>query len=74
MERKREYMNEKEFLVLDNLYFVVAYIELQGNTKMEDDELKSVLWDLIQKGWANCFVDPETELEVTAEGFTENYV
>lgn len=66
-------MSEDEFQVLDNLYFVTSYQELVGNTRMGDQKLKAVLWGLIQKGWTNCFNDPENEVEVTEERFSDNY-
>ena len=66
-------MTEEEFLVLDNLYFVTSYKELAENSRLDDQILKTVLWDLITKGWTNCFTDPENEVEVTAENFADNY-
>lgn len=66
-------MNKKEFLILDNLYFVTHFNELLESCMMEPSELKENLWKLIEKDWVNCLSDPENEVSITPNQYEENY-
>ncbi|MEO1253985.1 MAG: hypothetical protein AAFY41_03730 [Bacteroidota bacterium] len=58
-------MSDEEFEVIDELYFVTSYQNLKSATDFDDDPLKSVLIELIKKGWVKIFksVDYEVRLE-----------
>ena len=56
-------MTDKEFEVLDELYFVIHYDELNQSMQMEDKELKTVLISLWQKGWLRCYLTVDNELD-----------
>jgi hypothetical protein len=48
-------MSDLEFDILDELYFVTPFEQLQQTLKMEEAVLKHSLYDLIKKGWVKCF-------------------
>ena len=56
-------MTDLEYDVLDELYFVVSFRQLQDSLELEKDELKNVLQALLRKEWVKCFRDQKTELE-----------
>ncbi len=47
-------MTEKQFDVLDELYFVQSFKDLMQLTALKENELKSCLRELIIKGWVKC--------------------
>ena len=47
-------MTEGEFVVLDELYFVQSYAELQESTRLQEKELNEVLNAMLAKGWVRC--------------------
>ena len=48
-------MSEEEFLVLDELYFLVSFEEMQSNLEMDVPEVVKVLEKLLQKKWLRCY-------------------
>ena len=56
-------MTDLEYDVLDELYFVVSFRQLQDTLELEKDELKNVLQALLRRGWVKCFRNQKTELE-----------
>lgn len=48
-------MNDLEFDVLDELYFVQTFNYLIKTLNLEEQILKDTLAQLIQKGWVKCF-------------------
>jgi len=54
-------MTDQEFDVLDELYFVQPYNYLLEELEIEDAELKSVLVQLVEKGWVKCFLSMQEE-------------
>lgn len=54
-------MNDKEFDLLDELYFVQGYDYLQETLGWEDEELMETLTSLYQKGMIKCLVGPDEE-------------
>ena len=66
-------MSEAEFSVLDELYFVTSYQDLQAQCGVLERELPAVLWQLIEKGWVKCLADPQEEIEVTWQKFEQHY-
>lgn len=57
-------MNKLEFEVLDELYFLTSYADLQAATQLESDQLLKVLEQLNEKKWLKCFARPDQELEL----------
>jgi hypothetical protein len=48
-------MSEHEFLVLDELYFVISFQELMDNLEIPESEVVSTLKVLHGKGWLRCY-------------------
>lgn len=55
-------MSELEFDVLDELYFVISFADLQQATTLSSSDLKAVLDSLFQKGWLKVFSSMSEEL------------
>jgi len=63
-------MNNNEFDILDELYFVTAYPDLRSTLSLTDSELCAALQALIKKGYVKIFYpDPDTELEYDEASF-----
>ena len=56
-------MEENEYVILDELYFVVTFDELQRKTGFPEGRLKEELSNLLKKGWLKI-VDLETDSEI----------
>lgn len=56
-------MTDKEFDLLDELYFLVSYDALQESVNLTDPEIKATLNQLLEKGWVRCFINPNDELD-----------
>lgn len=54
-------MTDLEFDVLDELYFLISFAELQGTTGISEIELKSCLQSMWKKGWVRCYKNVSTE-------------
>jgi DNA-binding Lrp family transcriptional regulator len=67
-------MSDIEFDVLDELYFVASFSELQKRLTISELPLKQILQDLLYKGWIKCF-EPNREEVITKEelDFDKNY-
>ena len=69
-------MSDQEFIVLDELYFVTSFPELQQATDLQHDELKGTLLTLFSKGWLKVFKTIAEELpeeSIDLEADLENY-
>ena len=55
-------MTDRQFEILDELYFVISYSELSEKLKLEDSILTKGLKELIEMGWVKCF-NGNSELE-----------
>ncbi|EOZ96890.1 hypothetical protein A33Q_2200 [Indibacter alkaliphilus LW1] len=55
-------MNEEEFDLLDELYFVQPYQYLKEELGWEDQKLLSTLQSLHQKAFIKCLTAPDEEL------------
>jgi hypothetical protein len=66
-------MNEEEFEVIDQLYFVTSYEDLKNSSNIDEAELLDVLFSLIDKGWVKCFAGPDEEIAITMDEFKMNY-
>jgi hypothetical protein len=47
-------MTNREFEIIDELYFTISFNELFKHLDIEEALLKNELWDLIKKGWVKC--------------------
>ena len=56
-------LSEKEFEILDELYFLVSFEELANTLDMEQNILKQVLGGMIEKRWVKCFTEPEQDID-----------
>lgn len=54
-------MTDIEFDVLDELYFVISFRQLQAEVDIEEEILKDTLISLLNKGWAKCFLSASEE-------------
>lgn len=66
-------MNEVEYDIMDQLYFVTSFEDIKQQTGLEDDVILSVLWNFINKDWVKCFKDPEKEVEVREDDFRTKF-
>jgi len=55
-------MTDREFDVLDELYFVTPFHELREHVGLPEEELKEILIILSEKGWLKCFGNMDEEL------------
>lgn len=58
---------QNEFDVLGELYFITSFQDLQEATGLNDQDLKSTLKKLFNKGWLRCYQGIDNELEVDQE-------
>ncbi len=69
-------MSDQEFIVLDELYFVTSYPDLQQATDLPHNELRETLSGLFSKGWLKVFKTVAEELpeeNIDLEADLENY-
>jgi len=66
-------MTDLEFDVLDELYFVIAYQELQAETGLAHEVLHSCLIQLWEKGWIKCFLNASEEALPQEVNLQEKY-
>lgn len=48
-------MSDLEFDIIDELYFVTSYKDLQEKLNLPPGELENALHGLVEKGWVNYF-------------------
>ena len=51
-------MTSRQFEILDELYFVISYLELRTVMDMTDEELCHELTGLFSEGWLRVFKSP----------------
>ena len=59
-------MNDNEYDILDELYFVTPFAILKKETGLEAEDLRLNLINLIDKGFVKVFVSMDEEVESTA--------
>jgi hypothetical protein len=63
-----------EFDIIDELYFVISYAELQDKlSSYSDDALKGALHLLLQRGWIKCYHKPDDEAYDAGDNFNLHY-
>jgi DNA-binding Lrp family transcriptional regulator len=67
-------MNDIEFDIIDELYFVTAFSELNRELGLPEEELGRHLQDLVVRGYVKCFYpDPDTEVSYQEAAFAGQY-
>ena len=66
-------MTDKEFDILDELYFLQSYKVLRNLMKMPDEELRDELMGLFKKGWIRCYTSPEEEIDFDLKHFKTDF-
>ncbi|MCS6796335.1 MAG: transporter [Raineya sp.] len=66
-------MNELEFEILDQIYFVESFEKIRQAVGIEAETLKQTLKTMIEKGWVKCFLNHFSEVVMDTENFEENY-
>lgn len=73
MNGKTDTMNELEFEVLDQIYFVESFAKIQQAVKTDETTLKNTLKTMIEKDWVKCFLNQFSEVVSSTEGFEDNF-
>lgn len=55
-------MEDNEFDVIDELYFVTSYLDLSDQVDLSEEELKNTLKTVIEKGWVKCMKSVSEEI------------
>lgn len=58
-------MTDREFELLDELYFVTSYADLKAQLGWENNALCSELTSLFHKGWVRVFASPDDPADFT---------
>lgn len=66
-------MTDREFDILDLLYFTLSFKELQSELELKEIVLKEELLLLIKKGWVKCLEDKTDEEVEDFEMIEKNY-
>ncbi len=66
-------MSDEEFDLLDELYFVISFTDLQQELKWEGDRLENALRNLFEKDWVRIFDHPDNPREVAHVGQIDNW-
>jgi len=66
-------MNEIEYEIIDELYFVTSFRDIANALYLTNQELCSNLKDLIKRGYVKAFYpNPDTEVEFAEQQFEDN--
>jgi len=67
-------MTDEEFDILNELYFLISFKELGDSCSLNSEKLKIILWNMIIKGWVNCFKNYDQEIVPTKEEFEYQFI
>ena len=69
-------MSDKEFEILDELYFVTTFDQLMGLVNLDEIIVKNILRSLYSKGWIRILSSPEEEImgEVDVSSNYQDYM
>ncbi len=56
-------MNEEEFELIDELYFIKNFNQLRKDTLINEQNLIDLIFSLVQKKWVKC-LENENEIEI----------
>ena len=66
-------MTDLEYEIMDELYFVISFSELQEKLSMEESQLKKCLRGLYEVGYIKCFSNVSDEIPNEEIDFENNY-
>lgn len=66
-------MTNTEFDVLDELYFIQSYEYLMKSLTLSEDQLRSTLRSLLEKGWVTCYSSPTDEIIFESSNFEKEF-
>ncbi|ANQ49209.1 hypothetical protein KMW28_07025 [Flammeovirga yaeyamensis] len=66
-------MTEKEYELIDELYFVTAFDDLQNELNWTAEDLVNVLRSCIESDWIRCYSAPDIELELSEVNIDDNF-
>lgn len=66
-------MTDLEFDLLDELYFVTPFSELQKSLSLRTSELKEILQTMISKGWVKCFKTVSEEQVFDVSDYAQHF-
>jgi hypothetical protein len=66
-------MNDIEFDVMDELYFVQSYGALHGQLQISEEALQETLVQLVRKGWVKVLRSHDEEVEPEAAQRPDGY-
>ena len=66
-------MNDEEFDIIDELYFVTSYADLKEETGYSDQELKITLKNMVEKGWVRIYKTVDEESEIKKLNYDEDF-
>jgi len=73
LEEQKVFMTDLEYDILDELYFVISFSELQQKMSLEENLLKEALQMLLGQGYIKCFSNVSDELPPEHVDFENNY-
>ncbi len=66
-------MNDLEYEILDELYFVISFNELMIKLSLSESTLKDSLGSLLQQNYIKCFDNVSDEIPPENVDFENNY-
>jgi hypothetical protein len=66
-------MTDEEFELLDELYFVISFIQLQKVLVWEKTRLLEALASALSKGWVKCLDKQDNTLEILPKDLSAHY-
>lgn len=66
-------MTDHEYMIMDELYFVISFEELQQRLMLDESELKQILSSLLNQQYIKCFRNVSDELPHEDLDFKNNY-
>ncbi len=66
-------MTDHEYEIMDELYFVISFEELQQRLPLDESELKQILNSLLDREYIKCFSNVSDELPHADVDFENNY-
>ena len=66
-------MTEQQYEIMDELYFVISFIELKERLILNEAELKKSLAALLELNYIKCFTNVSDEIPPEHIDFENNY-
>ena len=66
-------MTDIEFDLLDELYFVTSFSELQKTLSLSTPVLGELLQGMVEKGWVKCFKSASEELSFDTSDYAQHF-